>query len=519
MCSKFVEMAYNLTRMRSGGKEIAYRYDPCGNLVEKQFGALREEYGYNGQGLLREFTGHDGFAQQHQYDALGMRVRKQERGDRERQTLEMLLEGGKKQAGQKNTAESWHATSFLQDVTLPYGQVLAQCDGEQTTFYVYGLERIGAQNALGEKTLYQYDGRGSVAQKLSYHGAWKGASQQYGPFGQVMGAQVSGFGYNAEDYDAATGMLHLRMRQYEPGMGRFSQKDILKGNLGDALSLNRYSFVQNDPVGFVDPSGMNGERSEQYNHVLQNPLEAFDHVAELHSRGAVATNAGEIYLDTQRRIAHPTNVASEEAIKVAAVTHMVRNMQMKDAFGDQYRTRDEYFSWQNNAFSSFLRDGSGNLHQHTGPYAAKDYDMSFSAGFSSITIHHSDTRVRAEPRTANDIMLIHWQKPDLSEIGYHYIITRDGLIHEGRPIVLQGAHVSKGNTGNIGIILSGYMEGQDLSEEQKVAVLALVRYLQELYDIENDEVRPHNYFSSTLCPGKYTTNFFRGNGFSFLSRD
>lgn len=39
-------------------------------------------------------------------------------------------------------------------------------------------------------------------------------------------------------------------------MNRFSQKDVLKGNIYTASSLNRYLYVQNDPINFIDPSGM-----------------------------------------------------------------------------------------------------------------------------------------------------------------------------------------------------------------------------------------------------------------------
>ena len=68
--------------------------------------------------------------------------------------------------------------------------------------------------------------------------------------------KASGFTYNAEQYDTATGMLNLRARQYEPAMNRFSQKDKLRGSASTPLSLNRYGYVQNDPVNLIDPSGM-----------------------------------------------------------------------------------------------------------------------------------------------------------------------------------------------------------------------------------------------------------------------
>jgi len=71
-----------------------------------------------------------------------------------------------------------------------------------------------------------------------------------------VGGKETGFGFNAEWYDAATGMQNLRARQYEPAMNRFSQKDKLQGNASTPLSLNRYTYVQNNPVRYADPSGM-----------------------------------------------------------------------------------------------------------------------------------------------------------------------------------------------------------------------------------------------------------------------
>ncbi len=139
--------------------------------------------------------------------------------------------------------------------------------GSATTAYAYGLERIAAYTR-DSKTRYVYDGRGSVAQTISAPTAGervtsalpdvgvKVQSLVYTAFGEQMGnAKVSGFGYNAEAYDAATGMLNLRARQYEPALGRFSQKDIVRGQAASPLSLNRYVYCVNSPVMHTDPSG------------------------------------------------------------------------------------------------------------------------------------------------------------------------------------------------------------------------------------------------------------------------
>ena len=66
---------------------------------------------------------------------------------------------------------------------------------------------------------------------------------------------ASGYGYNGEYYDAATGMLNFRARQYEPASMRFSQRDILKGDASVPLTLGRYLYCWNDPVNYGDFDG------------------------------------------------------------------------------------------------------------------------------------------------------------------------------------------------------------------------------------------------------------------------
>ena len=71
----------------------------------------------------------------------------------------------------------------------------------------------------------------------------------------MLTEKVSGFGYNGEYYDAATGMLNLRARQYEPAQARFSQRDSLKGWGTEPRSMNAYLYCLNDAINFFDASG------------------------------------------------------------------------------------------------------------------------------------------------------------------------------------------------------------------------------------------------------------------------
>ena len=290
-----LKMSYNkgnqLTTMVNGKDKIAYTYDKNGSMVTKvltsqAYGKLTDAYAYNALDQLTEYVGYDGYQQEFTYDANGMRLSKSEVGNGNRSTLEELLRGNiaglpeivEPTQGQINADEAdmpteleWATTEYLYDLTQEYYQVISETstskNGSTTTAYAYGFERIAAYTA-NSKTSYVYDGRGSVAQAVTAPIAGEAVSSalpdvsvqvqsfSYTVFGEQMGAvKASGFTYNAEAYDAATGMLNLRARQYEPALNRFSQKDIVRGQIFLPLSLNRYVYCVNNPFMFIDPSG------------------------------------------------------------------------------------------------------------------------------------------------------------------------------------------------------------------------------------------------------------------------
>ena len=64
------------------------------------------------------------------------------------------------------------------------------------------------------------------------------------------------FAYNGEARDD-TGLDYLRARYYDSQGGTFLTEDSYPGEATDPLSQNRYSYVQNNPVNYTDPSGHN----------------------------------------------------------------------------------------------------------------------------------------------------------------------------------------------------------------------------------------------------------------------
>ena len=103
---------------------------------------------------------------------------------------------------------------------------------------------------------YLADGLGSVRQLTDDAGVVL-LAQGYEPYGSVLysfGDAYSNYGYAGEWTDA-TGLQYLRARYLDTGIGRFISRDTWAGDYNSPLSLNKWMYVEGNPVNYVDPSG------------------------------------------------------------------------------------------------------------------------------------------------------------------------------------------------------------------------------------------------------------------------
>lgn len=108
-----------------------------------------------------------------------------------------------------------------------------------------------------------------------------------------------------------------------------------------------------------------------------------------------------------------------------------------------------------------------------------------------IAIHCTATPERNDT-TVEDIRKQH-KAQGWSDIGYHYVIYRDGTVNLGRDVDFAGAHVSGYNANSIGVSYVGGLENKPgvpysklpakdtRTEEQKASMLALLIDLRKLY--------------------------------------
>lgn len=90
------------------------------------------------------------------------------------------------------------------------------------------------------------------------------------------------------------------------------------------------------------------------------------------------------------------------------------------------------------------------------------------------------------------------------DIGYHFVIDRNGRVWEGRAINWQGAHVKNWNEGNLGICCLGNFDEQAPSQAQLSALERQLKVLMAMYGVPKSRVKTHQEWqgAKTACPGR-----------------
>lgn len=106
-----------------------------------------------------------------------------------------------------------------------------------------------------------------------------------------------------------------------------------------------------------------------------------------------------------------------------------------------------------------------------------------------------------------EVRLWHVRDRRWRDIGYHYLIDRDGTVGTGRPLNQVGAHTQGRNTGTIGIALFGGHGSattdafaDNFTPAQAIALRRLIADLQRQFP-KAQKVSGHNQYAAKACPG------------------
>lgn len=118
-------------------------------------------------------------------------------------------------------------------------------------------------------------------------------------------------------------------------------------------------------------------------------------------------------------------------------------------------------------------------------------------------IVHCSATPEGKDYSVNTIRQWHLQR-GFSDIGYHYVVYRDGSIHIGRDESVIGAHCTGHNTNSIGVCYIGGVatDGKTPKDtrttEQKQSLVKLLKELKTKYP--QASIHGHRDFSSKACP-------------------
>jgi RHS repeat-associated protein len=86
-------------------------------------------------------------------------------------------------------------------------------------------------------------------------------SYTYTPFGgfydgeEPLGPDDNPFKFTGQWHDDEIDQYYLRARMYDPAMMRFTGRDPVRGENNEPLTLHKYLYCGNEPMGRIDPTG------------------------------------------------------------------------------------------------------------------------------------------------------------------------------------------------------------------------------------------------------------------------
>ena len=204
---------------------IALAYDVQGNLSVKN-GA---SYAFDVGNRLRSVAGLS-----YRYDGLGRRVRQDSGGGQRRYS--MYAQDGRvvwqrDEVAGRRINNVYFAGSLLAELSRPLGSETA------TVSYVH-------TDALGSP-IAKTNSAGAVIE-----------TSEYEPYGLLLNRiNDDRVGYTGHVMDAASGLIYMQQRYYDPQIGRFLSVDPVTALDGGQQYFNRYDYAYNNPYRFTDPDG------------------------------------------------------------------------------------------------------------------------------------------------------------------------------------------------------------------------------------------------------------------------
>jgi len=113
-------------------------------------------------------------------------------------------------------------------------------------------QRIDGESGTRVRYLHD-DTLGSIVGLTNASGVFE--AQSFDAFGSTGNSTFTELGYTGQHNEGANGLIDMKGRTYDPQVGQFLQPDPLVAQPLTVEGFNRYSYANNNPLRYVDPSG------------------------------------------------------------------------------------------------------------------------------------------------------------------------------------------------------------------------------------------------------------------------
>jgi RHS repeat-associated protein len=268
----------NIISRTQNGKTDQYTYDPL-NRIKSESGSQNETYFYNangnreGHGSGKVYGLKDA---EYTYDSQNRLTQVQ--GEGKKVTYRYDGDGLLYERSEGDETTRY----YYDDVAKLIAEANVSTSGELKTTYIYVYDLNGALKSRldkesGKLQYYQLNGHGDVIGLVDADGKTLN-SYTYDIWGGPLTEEETVpnvLRYSGEYWDNTTGLQYLRARWYDPGTARFMGEDTYEGDLSDPLSLNLYTYVANNPLKYIDPSG-NLYQHYEYNQIMTAAMNSSD---------------------------------------------------------------------------------------------------------------------------------------------------------------------------------------------------------------------------------------------------
>lgn len=248
----------NISNINKNGVANSFTYDSM-NRIKTESGAAANSYIYNSKGDRTEQNSSDLLdlelgTKSYTYNAINQLTGYEDNNDSAKYTY---------------YPDGLRATKIVNGEVTRYvyieGKVIEELDAQGNTKArnVWNNSKLlFRQDYVNNRGgYYIYNGHGDVVKIIDNTGLLL-KSYDYDIWGKIKSASSAPgnpfnnpYRYSGEIQDDESGLIYLRARYYDPADGRFVTKDTYEGRISDPRTLNLYTYVYNNPLVYVDPSG------------------------------------------------------------------------------------------------------------------------------------------------------------------------------------------------------------------------------------------------------------------------